>query len=83
VLLMGIGHVFAPRGVAAALQAARMRGHALAFAEDLHGGAAHARLQDLVPELEGHRVVVVLDLHVVIDVRLHLLPLGIHKARGR
>src|SRR5258708_26976360 len=71
---VGVGHVGGVGGMASALVAANVAGDPAAAAEDLDRGRAEADLANLADELVGDRVVVAVDLQVVVNVDLGLLP---------
>ena len=59
-----------------------MGGHQLAAMEDLHGLRGDPRLHLLPQQLERHRVEMLRDLDVVVEVDAAALPLGVF-VRGR
>jgi hypothetical protein len=54
-----------------------MAGHPFALVEDFHDLGTEAHLELLLDQAIGHRVVVPIHFHVVVNVDAHQFPLGI------
>ena len=79
-LLVGLGHVLGFGRVPSAGVAAGVRGQAPPVVEDLHRGGGKADLDLLVHQRVRNRVVVAVDLDVVVDVDLGVLPVPMAEA---
>ena len=76
------GHVLGERAEGAAPVAAGMHRHAASAGEALDARERDAKLQHLPDQRVGHAVVVAVELDVIVDVGLGLLPLGELERRG-
>ncbi len=83
VLLVGLRHVGGQGGVLPAGHAPDMGRHPLAAMEDLDRHRRHPDVHPLVHQGMGHRGVVAVDLHVVVDVDARQLPLAVDEGRRR
>ncbi len=79
---MRFGHVRRDCGVEPALVISMVRGDALAVVEEFHRHHRETRIHRLVDERVRHRVVVVVDLDVIVDVDAAALPVGVDEALG-
>jgi len=70
------GHMLSHRRVGVGPSAAHVTGHAVAVVEDFDRGVGVAHVQLATDELIGHRVEVLVDLHVVIDAGATRLPVA-------
>ncbi len=70
-------HVLGHRGRSIRAQVAQMRGHQLAAVEDLHRLGRDARLHFLAQQPERHRIEMLVDLDVVVEVHPAALPVGV------
>ena len=76
-------HVVGERGRPIRAQAAQMGRHQLAAVEDLHRLGRDARFDLFAEQPERHRVEVLVDLDVVVEVHPAALPVGIFIRRRR
>ena len=82
-LLVRLGHVLGDGGVPAAIEAARVGGEAGTLQEKLDGLGGDPGLELAVNQAVGDRVEVMVDLDVVVDVDLAVLPLDEGTRRQR